>query len=299
MQSKRSGVIEKIFVPASAGASEFYYCGERNKINADCRGGLNQTIFVSFSGEDTDLSDALVRLLKEGADFRESDIFSFRKPGNLIPGRDFIPVIREKLALCDKVILLITKNYLNSYFCLAELGAAWALEKDCLIMISDSVPFDILNRTPLLGKQAISISDTTGLAVWLNDQLNSWQMEQYQRCAGQYRLEVERVNRFLPPDEDGIHHAEIKSVYSSPPHRFYRLDRLIDLDRLPQKVYVDQYEHQYHPDESHWVADWKSQFPVQKKGDIIAFRVLSVSGENNYPHVDHARNLKIVPVDWD
>lgn len=253
---------------------------------------MDPKIFISFSGEEEELANALVQLLKEGADFRESSIFSFRKPGNLPPGCDFIPVIREKIASSDYVIFLITKNYLKSYFCLAELGAAWALEKKCLSIVEDPRLIQALNQTPMLGKQAITIYDTLGLSAWLNKDLNSWQMAHFQQCAEQYRAKLERIYRFCRADKQGIYHAEIKSVFFRYSHRFYRLDRLIDLEQISANIPVTQFDHHYFPDESHWIADWGGQFAERKKGDLISFRILEISEAGDRGHVNHARNIK-------
>ena len=37
--------------------------------------------------------------------------------------------IKSNIKNCSIIILLITSSYMRSPFCLAELGAAWALEK--------------------------------------------------------------------------------------------------------------------------------------------------------------------------
>ena len=45
------------------------------------------------------------------------------------PDTVFIEKIRRNLQECETVISIITEEYLESTFCLVEMGAAWAMSK--------------------------------------------------------------------------------------------------------------------------------------------------------------------------
>ena len=59
----------------------------------------------------------------------EEEMCSVRRSGKLQTGENFIETIRQQMQECDTVISLITAEYLQSPFCLVEMGAAWALCK--------------------------------------------------------------------------------------------------------------------------------------------------------------------------
>jgi GAF domain-containing protein len=74
--------------------------------------------------------DALVKLLKTGVGMREGQYFYSSGPGTAVAaGDDFVARIRTELVGCDLAIELITPSYLESRFCLCELGAVWVSTK--------------------------------------------------------------------------------------------------------------------------------------------------------------------------
>lgn len=68
-------------------------------------------------------------ILGNGCEVSKSDIFCTTLPGMKIPAGtpNYIEAIRKEVKKPDLVILVISPNYLESKFCLCELGAAWAL----------------------------------------------------------------------------------------------------------------------------------------------------------------------------
>lgn len=68
-------------------------------------------------------------ILGNGCEVRKADIFCTTLPGMKIPAGtpNYIEAIRKEVEKPDLVILVISPNYLESKFCLCELGAAWAL----------------------------------------------------------------------------------------------------------------------------------------------------------------------------
>jgi hypothetical protein len=87
-------------------------------------------VFISHSARDAELVNSLVTLLKAGVGMREEQYFYTSGAGAAVaPGDDFVARIRDELVDCKLAIELITPSYLESRFCLCELGAVWVSTK--------------------------------------------------------------------------------------------------------------------------------------------------------------------------
>ncbi|MBL9184321.1 MAG: TIR domain-containing protein [Verrucomicrobiaceae bacterium] len=90
---------------------------------------MSKSIFISHSSADEPLVQKLVdSILGNGCEVSKSDIFCTTLPGMKIPAgtRNYIEAIRQEAEHPKLFILVISPNYLESKFCLCELGAAWA-----------------------------------------------------------------------------------------------------------------------------------------------------------------------------
>ncbi|MGH9277973.1 MAG: toll/interleukin-1 receptor domain-containing protein, partial [Acidimicrobiales bacterium] len=88
-------------------------------------------IFVSHSTRDAPVGEALVELLRAGANVPQERIVFTSAPGTDIPaGQEFTRYLRDRLQGTALFIQLISAHYLQSPFCMCELGAQWALETD-------------------------------------------------------------------------------------------------------------------------------------------------------------------------
>lgn len=86
-------------------------------------------IFISHAKADKDIADALVDLLKTGADVRTAQIFCTSLEGYGVPeGEDFVEYIRKQIESPVLVVAVISPAYYESTFCVCELGAAWAMQ---------------------------------------------------------------------------------------------------------------------------------------------------------------------------
>jgi len=84
-------------------------------------------IFVSHAVADQPLAKLLVDFLKEAIGVPSSAIFCSNVKGHHIPfGEDFNDYIKQQIQKPRLVILVMTPAYMESSFCLMELGAAWA-----------------------------------------------------------------------------------------------------------------------------------------------------------------------------
>jgi hypothetical protein len=86
-------------------------------------------LFISHAHEDRDLVLTFVQLLLDSSSLGPGDIFCSSISGSGIPdGKNFVDYIREALANASLVVPVITRRYLDSGFCMCELGAMWALQ---------------------------------------------------------------------------------------------------------------------------------------------------------------------------
>lgn len=106
-------------------------------------------IFISHSEIDYKIAEEFVKLLQLGADVHRTSIFCSSLSGMTITkGEDFVKYINKKLGNADIIFALFSQNYIESSFCMAELGACWALNKKVI---------------PIIISKDLQYSDTTAL----------------------------------------------------------------------------------------------------------------------------------------
>src|SRR5208282_1999975 len=85
-------------------------------------------VFISHATADKAVVDMLVDLIETGMGISHSKIFCTALEGmGIPPGSNFIEFIRGQIQRPKAVVLLLTQTYVTRPFCLAELGAAWAM----------------------------------------------------------------------------------------------------------------------------------------------------------------------------
>lgn len=120
-------------------------------------------IFISHSSEDKELVLMFVNLLVQGFHIDYDEIFCTSMDNALRVGEDFIKSIKENLHDSEIVLFLITQNYIDSKFCIMEMGAAWAFKDNIFPIIVPPLDYSILNDTPLKIIQSIILSDAEDL----------------------------------------------------------------------------------------------------------------------------------------
>lgn len=89
---------------------------------------MSKSVFISHAVKNKDIADKLVDLLETGVGISDSEIFCSSLEGLGIPGgTNFVEFIRKQIKDPKVVILLLSEDYFDSQFCLAELGASWVL----------------------------------------------------------------------------------------------------------------------------------------------------------------------------
>lgn len=144
-------------------------------------------IFISHAHADAALAEPLLELLRLGAGAGQADIFCSSLPGHDIPpGARWLDVLANELDGCELVVLLITPAYLESTFCMCELGALWIKAiPNVPLAVPPVEPGDltgILGQTQVLSLSRTEALDQLGMAVAgaLDTQLNpsTWNRRQ-------------------------------------------------------------------------------------------------------------------------
>lgn len=118
-------------------------------------------IFISHAIADKPVIDDLFDLLQTGCDLRREEIFCSSVEGaGIETGADFLKWIQEHLEKSKIAILFLTPNYYASKFCLAEMGAAWSLNKDIFPIL---VPEMKRDAGVVLIRRQTAVVDETGL----------------------------------------------------------------------------------------------------------------------------------------
>ncbi|MBY0063559.1 toll/interleukin-1 receptor domain-containing protein [Priestia aryabhattai] len=171
---------------------------------------MTKEIFISHAAADKPLVDGFVRFIRLGMDISNKNIFCITyNKGEIPSGDSFTEHIKININSAKIVILLITPNFLNSNFCMAELGAAWAMNKKIIPIIVPPLRFDSLERTPLKAKQGIRLEEIDIFA----DELQK----------AEYKFTISLFNEYG---------EEFKS----------QLDALIKEIELPENVSLEEYD---------------------------------------------------------
>lgn len=116
-----------------------------------------QSIFISHALADKSLAGSLYDLLQTGCNLGNEDIVCTSVDGVGIPGgEDFVEWIKKNLETASLIILLVTPNYFASKFCMAEVGAAWALNKKVFPLMKPKLHPEM--GFVMLGKQTYEMS---------------------------------------------------------------------------------------------------------------------------------------------
>ncbi len=104
-------------------------------------------IFFSHAGADSHVTNDFVEhILQLGIGVHSDAIFNVSNPDQGVRGGQyFIPYIRERVQKSAVVIAWITPRFRLRPFCMAELGAAWALLPDSFFPVLHEVTYDQLD----------------------------------------------------------------------------------------------------------------------------------------------------------
>lgn len=118
---------------------------------------MSKKVFISHAAADHCLVDLLINFLVD-IGIPKDDIFCTSIYGSLESGQNFILQIKDNVQDSMAVLLLLSERFFLSYFCLAELGAAWALNQNIIPIIVPPISNLEYNNTPLLSIHYLNIS---------------------------------------------------------------------------------------------------------------------------------------------
>lgn len=141
-------------------------------------------VFISHAVADLPLIKDLRKLLQSVVGLQPNlEIFQSSAPGAIPPGTNFAQYIRSELDDSTFVVAVVTPAYLESQFCMAELGAVWfSAEKDFFPICAPGVDFGDLNGT-LLGIQAARLDERPAVADLLQRVAKHFNREYYAATA--------------------------------------------------------------------------------------------------------------------
>ncbi|TXR49469.1 toll/interleukin-1 receptor domain-containing protein [Phyllobacterium endophyticum] len=126
-------------------------------------------IFLSHSVADIDLVEAFETLLSKALNITSESIFCSSLEGQgVTKGANFVDAIKDKALEAKAVVALISPAYMESAFCLAELGAAWVLNTHRFPIVVPPNRFEVMQAT-LLGVVGVKIDQEEALTQLLED----------------------------------------------------------------------------------------------------------------------------------
>lgn len=129
----------------------------------------SQLIFLSHAAADKELVEAFETLLAKCLNITSERIFCSSLEGQgAKKGANFVDEIKDKAAESQAVVALITPAYMESAFCLAELGAAWVLNTHRFPVVVPPNTFEVMQAT-LLGVVGVKLDDQEALTQMLEE----------------------------------------------------------------------------------------------------------------------------------
>jgi hypothetical protein len=116
------------------------------------KGGVPTRIFASYSMNDAQYARKLRDALKVIPGVR------IYPTESIIPDKNFVTKMRDEISACDVFFVIITHESAPSHWVLQELGAAWALEKIIIPVVTDRSLLETLPIS-LKDRQAILLAD--------------------------------------------------------------------------------------------------------------------------------------------
>ncbi|KAA3448054.1 hypothetical protein C7I87_24255 [Mesorhizobium sp. SARCC-RB16n] len=133
-------------------------------------------IFLSHSSADGPLVEAFETLLIKWLGIGSHEIFVSSLEGQGAPkGMNFVDAIKAEIVTTESVIALISPAYRESAFCMAELGAAWALSTNRFPVVVPPSGFGVIDAT-LLGTVGVMVDNEDALAQMLEDLSSSLEL---------------------------------------------------------------------------------------------------------------------------
>lgn len=197
----------------------------------------SKSIFVSHAATDKAIADAVVDLLDTamGIDVQHAVFCTSLEGLKIPPGMDFKQFIKDQIQHPKIVLLLISQNYLASSFCLAEVGASWAMSHRIIPILIPPAKYDDL-KAVLAGIHGLKIDDPNdwneALEVFkeeltIDPNVNRWERKRNEQLE---TIKLLIPNQTQPPIVSSARFAEVKAKLSAANQEIAQLES--DVKRL-------------------------------------------------------------------
>lgn len=242
-------------------------------------------IFISHNSKNSEEVKRFTDFLVLGMNIPRDEIFSSSRSDSLQTGENFADEIKEALKSAEKVICFITSNYLQSKFCMAELGAAWVQEGKIIPLLLPPVDYADLRDTPLIGVQMRRCDSKEDLTAVYDELCNSEIIRT--RNTNEFNISVNKYIRtiqrtpVIEMGQDGYYTVTISEVRSNmrKEYRCYKIHGLLKLDGIETD-----------PNETHWIFYRTGMYRDLKVGDAAKIKV-SKTESKYFPDIKKARNI--------
>lgn len=86
---------------------------------------MDKKIFISHAAADAEIGEKFLDFLISLGYDKKKIFYSSKYHNGVEIGKNFPNVVRDNFIDADIIVLLLTKNFYNSYYCVCEEGAAW------------------------------------------------------------------------------------------------------------------------------------------------------------------------------
>jgi TIR domain. len=196
---------------------------------------LSKKIFVSHSTDDSKMIHILLEFLNN-IGIENEDIFCTSIGNVLESGKNFVDQIKVNVQDSKVVIVLLTERFFLSYFCLTELGAAWALNQNILpIIVPPISPYTEYNRTPLIGIHALNMGSENFAEELFNDLVRKNAIDKDSTINrvifNDFNIKIKKEIKILRKDSHGFYIARLLDHDTHPElGNVYRLNGLLEIE---------------------------------------------------------------------
>ena len=174
---------------------------------------MGKEVFISHATADGVMINILLEFLNN-IGIENDDIFCTSISGSLAGGKSFVEQIRNNVNDSKAVIFLMTERFFLSSFCLAELGAAWAINQNILPIIVPPISTAEYNSTPLIGVQAPSMGSDDFANIFFNDLvrldlIKSNSLNNAKAIFNNFNLKIKNEMKILRTDSKGFYIARL------------------------------------------------------------------------------------------
>lgn len=190
-------------------------------------------IFISHAVKDADMIvRPFIDMLVMGLGIDRGEIYC-TSDGDIPTGVNFPEHIKTNINSAELVIMILTENYMDSDFCLNEMGASWANNQNIYPIVIPPATYKILDRSALRGVTNVLMATEDDLPK-LRDELEGKELTGKIR-SGEYRT---RGKHFLESIEKYEEQRQKEGPLTVPVEVFSKLqNQLKELDaELEEKI---------------------------------------------------------------